>query len=109
MRHLGTVDDLASLVGSLADEIVVPDTMTCCGFAGDRGFLHPELTASATAREAEQISRRRHDTYVCANRTCEIGMESATGAPYESVIFLREDATRPASGHDQQTHMRGRR
>jgi D-lactate dehydrogenase len=109
MRHLGTVDDLISLVRSLADEVVVPDTMTCCGFAGDRGFLHPELTASATAHEAEQISRRRYDTYFCANRTCEIGMESATGAAYESVIFLLEDATRPASGRDHQTHTRGRR
>jgi D-lactate dehydrogenase len=95
MRHLGTVDDLVSLVGRLAIDVVVPDTMTCCAFAGDRGFLHPELTRSATSREAQQVSPRRHDAYVSANRTCEIGMEAATGVPYESVLFLLEQATRP--------------
>ena len=34
-------------------------TPTCCGFAGDRGFLHPELTASATARRGATRSRGR--------------------------------------------------
>lgn len=101
MRHLGTADDLISLAGRLADDVTVPDTMTCCAFAGDRGFLHPELTKSATAREAEQISGRTYDAYISANRTCEIGMEMATGAVYESVIFLLEAATRPLPGRQR--------
>jgi hypothetical protein len=36
----------------IADEVLVPDDWTCCAFAGDRGMLHPELTASATAAMA---------------------------------------------------------
>ena len=35
----------------------------CCAFAGDRGLLHPELTASATAREAAEVAGRQHDAY----------------------------------------------
>ena len=31
---------------------LVPPTATCCGFAGDRGISHPELTAAATRPEA---------------------------------------------------------
>ena len=37
----------------------VPDDWGCCAFAGDRGMLHPELTASATAREAAEVDGRR--------------------------------------------------
>ncbi|MET7992154.1 FAD-binding and (Fe-S)-binding domain-containing protein [Amycolatopsis sp. NPDC005232] len=94
MRHLGLGDDLVDLAARLADDVVVPDTMTCCAFAGDRGLLHPELAASATAREAEQIRAWGPAAHVSANRTCEVGMEQATGAVYESVIFLLEQATR---------------
>jgi D-lactate dehydrogenase len=97
MQHLGVANDLASLATLVAGEVRVPDSMTCCGFAGDRGFLHPELTASATKREAEQIRAQSCSAYVSANRTCEVGMEQATGSVYESVILLLERSTRPRS------------
>ena len=35
---------------------------TCCGFAGDRGILHPELTAAATARRGRRARRRATST-----------------------------------------------
>ena len=38
-----------ALAAALADEVFVPVVATCCGFAGDRGFLHPELTAPRPA------------------------------------------------------------
>ncbi len=68
----------------------------CCAFAGDRGLLHEELTASATAREAAEVNRRSYDTYLSANRTCEIGLDHATGnRGYHSVLQELELATRP--------------
>ncbi len=75
--------------------MVVPTESTCCGFAGDRGFLHPELTASATAAEAEEVGKLDADAHLCANRTCEIGLERATGERYESFVYLLERLTRP--------------
>jgi D-lactate dehydrogenase len=72
----------------------VPRTATCCGFAGDRGFLHPELTASATAPAGEELAGRRCDAYVSGNRTCEIGLERATGERYRSVLYLLDELTR---------------
>ena len=51
---------LAALEGiarACSDEVTVPLHAGCCGFAGDRGFLFPELTESATRREAAQIER----------------------------------------------------
>jgi D-lactate dehydrogenase len=92
--HLGLNDALARLAGALAEDVVVPNESTCCGFAGDRGFLHPELSASATAAEAREVAAVDGDAHVCANRTCEIGLSRATGEAYESFIYLLERLSR---------------
>jgi D-lactate dehydrogenase len=95
MRHLGDEEKLTALAGACAEEVVVPADAGCCAFAGDRGMLHPELTASATAREAAEVTARPFDAHVSANRMCEIGMNRATGRSYESVLLALERATRP--------------
>jgi D-lactate dehydrogenase len=94
-RHLGVDRRLRAIAGALADDVVVPPTATCCGFAGDRGILHPELTESATAAEAAEVDAREYDLHLSSNRTCEIGMERATGRIYESFVFPLEELTRP--------------
>jgi D-lactate dehydrogenase len=98
-RHLGLANRLETLAGALADDVYVAPSATCCGFAGDRGISHPELTESATAPQAEELSGRHFDARLSNNRTCEIGLERATGEPYESVILLLERLTR-APGSD---------
>ncbi len=95
MRHLGVEDRLTGLAGACAEEVVVPADAGCCAFAGDRGMLHPELTASATAREAAEVTARPFDAHLSANRTCEIGMDRATGRTYRSALIALERATRP--------------
>ncbi len=96
-RHLGLAGRLQSLAGALAEEVYVAPSSTCCGFAGDRGISHPELTAAATAEEASELSGRSFDAHLSSNRTCEIGLSRATGAPYESFLFLLERLTRAQS------------
>jgi D-lactate dehydrogenase len=93
-RHLGLTHRLEALADALSDDVYVPPTATCCGFAGDRGLSHPELTAAATAPEASEVAGRRFDAHLSSNRTCEIGLERATGEPYESIILLLERLTR---------------
>jgi D-lactate dehydrogenase len=92
-RHLGLVGKLQGIAEALADDVHVPLVATCCGFAGDRGFLHPELTESATRAEAREVSGRRFDAYLSSNRTCEIGMQRGTGSPYRSPAQLLEELT----------------
>lgn len=99
--HLGAVDDLRAVAAAVADDAVVPAAWGCCGFAGDRGMLHPELTAAATHAEAADVaagerarSGGRYDAYVSNNRTCEMGMARATGRDYVHVLELLEAATR---------------
>ncbi|MCK7674565.1 FAD-binding and (Fe-S)-binding domain-containing protein [Corynebacterium pygosceleis] len=92
--HMGINDDLVALVGRVADELVVPDRATCCGTAGDRGLLHPELVESATREERAGL-RGHFDAFVSDNRTCEMGLEMIAGRPYQSVACLLEKASRP--------------
>ena len=94
-RHLGLAGSLEGLALRLADDVVVPIVTTCCGMAGDRGLLHPELTAAATADEASEVTARAFAAHLSANRTCEIALEQSTGRPYMSVLQLLEEATRP--------------
>jgi len=94
--QLGLDPALRTLAAAVAAEVVVPETWGCCAFAGDRGMLHPELTASATAAEAAEVRALDADAHASCNRTCELGMTRATGADYRHVIELLEEATRPA-------------
>ncbi|BCT77745.1 oxidoreductase [Sinomonas cyclohexanicum] len=97
----GTTAQLAAIAGRIADEVFTPVDAGCCGFAGDRGLLHPELTASATApesagiEEAERARGGRFAEYASSNRTCEIGLTRATGRPYRHILELLAEATRP--------------
>ncbi|MFI5846531.1 FAD-binding and (Fe-S)-binding domain-containing protein [Micromonospora chalcea] len=93
--RLGLDDALLTVARAVADEVVVPEGWQCCGFAGDRGLLHPELTASATRAEAAAVTSRPFDGYASVNRTCEIGLARATGQPYRHLLELLAEATSP--------------
>ncbi len=61
-RHLGLERQLREIAGVIADEVVQPIRATCCGMAGDRGMLHPELTRSGDGgggRRAGGLRARR--------------------------------------------------
>lgn len=95
MTHLGLSETLLAIAGVLADSAEIPVGTTCCGTAGDRGLLHPELVHSATRDTLTQIQTSQDDTrFISANRTCELGMRQATGRVYESFIYSLEEATR---------------
>ncbi|HEX6229964.1 MAG TPA: FAD-linked oxidase C-terminal domain-containing protein, partial [Solirubrobacterales bacterium] len=93
-RHMGLAHRLRSLAGALAEDVFVAPSATCCGFAGDRGISHPELTAAATADLATELAGRDFDAHLSSNRTCEIGLSRATGERYESFVYLLEELTR---------------
>lgn len=89
--QLGLDPDLIAVARAVADQVDVPLDWGCCAFAGDRGMLHPELTASATRREAAEVARLASDAHASCNRTCELGMTRATGQPYRHVVELLAD------------------
>lgn len=92
--QLGTNEKMTAIATAISPDVYLPIDWGCCGFAGDRGLLHPELTASATAAEAAEINSREFAAYASTNRTCELGMTRATGHEYQHLIELLEQATR---------------
>ncbi|WP_250623824.1 FAD-binding and (Fe-S)-binding domain-containing protein [Pinirhizobacter soli] len=95
ITHLGLAKTLKQIATQLADDVEVPIGTTCCGTAGDRGLLHPELVVSATREVKAVLDAHPAEAYISANRTCEMGLRHATGRPYESFVFLLEELSRP--------------
>lgn len=95
--HLGTNEAMGRIAAAITTDVVVPDDWSCCAFAGDRGMLHPELTATATAREATAVNSREFAAYASTNRTCELGLSRATGHQYEYLLEVFERTTRPGA------------
>ena len=96
--QLGMNDALLAIAREIAHDVAVPLDWGCCAFAGDRGMLHPELTASATADQAAQVRERDARGHASCNRTCELAMTRATGKPYRHVIEILADLVAAAPG-----------
>lgn len=79
---------LLAVARALSDRVIVPPNWGCCGFAGDRGLIHPELTASATADEAAFVKSIGARFHISNNRTCEMAMSAAVGSQYVSALQL---------------------
>lgn len=90
--RLGLNPALVAVAEAAAKTVQIPDSWGCCGFAGDRGMLHPELTASATAAQAAEVVAMDATAHASCNRTCELGMTRATGADYKHVLEVLADA-----------------
>ncbi len=92
---MGFSTKLEAIARKCSGDVFVPASLGCCAFAGDRGFMFPELTASATRNETAEIKSHKHDGCYSSSRTCEIGMTRSTGEVYRSYVYLLEKATRP--------------
>jgi D-lactate dehydrogenase len=91
---MGLTGKLDAIARKCSGEVFVPPSVGCCAFAGDRGFMYPELTASATVNETAEIKAHKHDGCYSSSRTCEIGMTRSTGEVYRSYVYLLEKVTR---------------
>jgi D-lactate dehydrogenase len=97
---MGLTPKLEAIARKCSGEAFVPPSLGCCAFAGDRGFMYPELTASATVGEAAEVKAHKHDGCYSSSRTCEIGMTRATGEVYRSYLYLLEKVTRRVGESD---------
>lgn len=85
-------DKFRQLAEMCAAEVIVPDEVGCCGWAGDRGFTHPELNASALKPLKRQLPEDVREGY-STSRTCEIGLSLHSGIIYKSIVYLVDEAT----------------
>ncbi|MDE2456274.1 MAG: (Fe-S)-binding protein, partial [Burkholderiales bacterium] len=96
VRRDATDAALRALVAACAEQVIEPAGVGCCGFAGDRGFVVPELNGHALRRLDEALPASCSDG-VSTNRTCEIGLSDHSGRRYRSVAYLLEACSREAA------------
>ena len=94
VTKMGITAKLEGIAKACSQQVLIPANAGCCAFAGDRGFLFPELTQSATQPEAAEVKAEHPDACYSSSRTCEIGMTRATGQVYRSYMYLLEKVTR---------------
>ena len=92
LEKMKTGDKFLFVAKHFARSVTVPRYAGCCGMAGDRGFMFPELTAAATQREGAEVKAIKYDGYYSSTRTCEISMSEAVGENYESILYLVDEA-----------------
>ena len=97
VRRKGSDTKLKKLLAACAEEVIEPAGVTCCGFAGDRGFVVPELNKHALRKIHDELPANCA-CGVSTNRTCEIGLTAETGINYQSVAYLLEKCSRPQEG-----------
>ncbi|MDA3902556.1 MAG: FAD-binding and (Fe-S)-binding domain-containing protein [Desulfuromusa sp.] len=90
-RKMGLDQQLTTLAKACATEVVTPEDIYCCGFAGDRGFNYPELNASALDNLKCQI--QGCEAGYSTSKTCEIGLSLHGDIPYRSILYLVDAAT----------------
>ncbi|MFV3327123.1 FAD-binding and (Fe-S)-binding domain-containing protein [Pseudomonas sp. NY15372] len=92
-QHLGESQALIDLARLCSQQVVIPEGIHCCGFAGDKGFTTPELNAHSlrTLKDAVQQCSEGIST----SRTCEIGLSSHSGIDYHGLVYLVDRVTRP--------------
>ena len=88
MRKMGLVPKIVEVAKACAREVVVPDEIGCCAFAGDKGFTHPELNAWALRKLRGKIEQAGATAGFSNSRTCEIGLTTHAGIPYENIVAL---------------------
>ena len=94
-REMGVADDLIALARLCSNNVYLPEGVGCCGFAGDRGFTYPEMNRYALRKLKPQIEQHHIEVGYSNSRTCEIGLQSNTGIPYMSIVYLVNECTTP--------------
>ena len=92
-RKMGLDAKLRELALLCATEVVVPENIFCCGFAGDRGFNFPELNESALHGLADQV--QGCEAGYSTSKTCEVGLALHGHIPYRSIFALVDEVTSP--------------
>ena len=93
-RKMGLADTIIALAKLCSTQVLVPEGVGCCGFAGDKGFTHPELNAYALRKLRPQIEKAGIHIGYSNSRTCEIGLTTNAGIPYVSIAYLVDECTK---------------
>lgn len=84
-KKMGVDPCLKRVAERCARQVVVVDS-NCDGFAGDRGFLFPELNEHGLRDLRRQVEGC--DEGFAVSRTCEVGLSRNSGIVFKSIVYL---------------------
>ena len=91
---MGFTEKFMELAKLCSNNVHVPKEVGCCGFAGDRGFSHPELNESALRTLKSNLPKDCKEGF-STSKTCEIGLSLHAEIEYKSVFYLVDRVTSP--------------
>jgi D-lactate dehydrogenase len=97
VRKMGLESKIEAVARACSTNVTVPPDVTCCGWAGDRGFTFPELNAHALRTLPRALPDGCTAGY-SSSRTCEIGLSEHGGVPYRSIVYLVDERSAGAAG-----------
>lgn len=95
MRKMELSNLIIALAKRCSNHVCIPEEVGCCGFAGDKGFTHPEVNAYALRKLRPQLEKAGIRMGYSNSRTCEIGLTTNSGIPYMSIVYLVDQCTTP--------------
>ncbi|OMH30331.1 FAD-binding and (Fe-S)-binding domain-containing protein [Motiliproteus sp. MSK22-1] len=87
-------EKLTKIARTCAKQVIIPEQVTCCGFAGDKGFSTPELNESALRTLKGSFPEECTEGF-STSRTCEIGLSYHSGIEYKSIVYLVDRCSQP--------------
>ncbi|WP_419774287.1 FAD-binding and (Fe-S)-binding domain-containing protein [Halarcobacter sp.] len=90
-RKMGLHEKFIELAKMCSTNVIVPENVKCCGFAGDRGFNFPELNQSALRFLKDDVKEAKYA--FSTSKTCEIGLSETSGLDYNSIFYLIDKCT----------------
>jgi len=87
---MGLEEKFRTVARACTEHPIFPEEVGCCGFAGDKGFTHPEINTWALRNLKLQVDGL--SAAYSNSRTCEIGLSRNSGIDYKSVMYLVRDA-----------------
>lgn len=95
MTKMKLVKELHTLADRCSSQVLFPEGVGCCAFAGDKGFTQPEVNKFALRKLKPQIDANSIKVGYSNSRTCEIGLMTNGGIPYVSLVYLVNKVTTP--------------
>ncbi len=93
-RKMGLEGKLKALGQACAETAIIPESVGCCGWAGDKGWTTPELNEHALRGLKDELPEGCTAGY-SHSRTCEIGLTLHGDIPYRSIVYLVDRCTTP--------------
>lgn len=96
LQKMNLASALTRIAERCAHRVSAPLMPTCCGTAGDRGLLYPELTQAALAEVELQLNQDPADMLCASSRSCEMGISLSLDQEVLSIAHIMYAALQDA-------------